>query len=594
MNLNDIVAILTEKNNDLLKIISPEALPLFAKRISQFLGDDEEKQLFYLTYICFLEKNENEPIINFDNIWQWLGYNKKSNAKAAFLRHFKENKHFIFAAEVAAAKISGENRGGHNNETILLTLDTFKQFCMVAGTEKAEKVRIYFTKLERILIETIHEQLVEYQQNHQRLLSDNERILIANFTGKSVVYIILVEEFIIKFGWSNKINTRMVDHRRDFGRPLILKYIYETKNNINMEILIKSDERLMPFIFPKVYNGKNQTELIHLSQELTLEKLDLIFKDIMKKADETCLLKLENSQLKLEVANLKLENTTQKLQNATNPLEVKKLEIELDNRKLTIYSEIEKNTIKRNEAIYQIYNYESLELIKTYECIQDVLNETHLFKDAVPMSIRRNIETNTIYKGYRFWKIERTETTDFEDESLTEYDIPETVYSEHKPKYEQVIQISTSIEPQIINIFANSEEAAKHLLKTNLTNNIKALKKGITNTLSSKSNSTTAYLYKWRYYSQCDQNLLNEYLKTHTLPKVILNKGQISVYKFNQEGQRVLEYTSKTELYKLERTSCNTLKDAIDNKKLLNGYYFSLNDTFEIDIKSSEISSEDE
>ena len=44
-----------------------------------------------------------------------------------------------------------DTRGGHNKETIMLTIKPFKLFCIKAETAKAKEIHEYFVKLEEIL-----------------------------------------------------------------------------------------------------------------------------------------------------------------------------------------------------------------------------------------------------------------------------------------------------------------------------------------------------------------------------------------------------------------------------------------------------------
>jgi hypothetical protein len=45
-----------------------------------------------------------------------------------------------------------KTRGGHNKETLLLSVKTFKSLCLKACTKQADKIHEYYIKLE----ETLH------------------------------------------------------------------------------------------------------------------------------------------------------------------------------------------------------------------------------------------------------------------------------------------------------------------------------------------------------------------------------------------------------------------------------------------------------
>lgn len=81
--------------------------------------------------------------VDFDQAWQWIGYARKDYAVDALRRSFVEGRDF-----------SGERRkstGGRPSEEIRLTKDCFKQFCMLARTEKGRQVRQYFIQCEEKL-----------------------------------------------------------------------------------------------------------------------------------------------------------------------------------------------------------------------------------------------------------------------------------------------------------------------------------------------------------------------------------------------------------------------------------------------------------
>lgn len=57
----------------------------------------------------------------------------------------------MFAPEVSGANTiyntkKKTNRGGHNKESILMTINTFKKFCLKAGTKKAYEIHDYFRR----------------------------------------------------------------------------------------------------------------------------------------------------------------------------------------------------------------------------------------------------------------------------------------------------------------------------------------------------------------------------------------------------------------------------------------------------------------
>jgi len=113
-------------------------------------------------------------------------------------------------------KESKLSHGGHNKETIMLNVKTFKKFCLKAGTKKADEIHDYFIKLEESLHEVIEEETTELKSQllqiedkfeNQREI-DKEKLLLQKFaTIGSIVYIIRVKtlehgNYIVKIGES--------------------------------------------------------------------------------------------------------------------------------------------------------------------------------------------------------------------------------------------------------------------------------------------------------------------------------------------------------------------------------------------------------
>lgn len=74
-------------------------------------------------------KNDNEYSIDFDNVWVWLGYSTKGNAKRKLLSVCVKGVDYV------------SQRGGHNHECIKLSHHGFEQFCLSAPTEHGQRIR---------------------------------------------------------------------------------------------------------------------------------------------------------------------------------------------------------------------------------------------------------------------------------------------------------------------------------------------------------------------------------------------------------------------------------------------------------------------
>ena len=140
--------------------------------------DVNQQKMFVASFYCFLNYDANKDfIVDFDNVWKWLGFSRKSDGKRLLEKHFIIDIEYqvkSFAAETSAAKkddnifkVETETRGGSNKETISLTVNAFKKFCLKAGTKKADEIHDYYIKLEQMLHETINEETDELRKQLQ-------------------------------------------------------------------------------------------------------------------------------------------------------------------------------------------------------------------------------------------------------------------------------------------------------------------------------------------------------------------------------------------------------------------------------------------
>ena len=130
----------------------------------------DEQQLFISSFYCYLNYKSNDFVVDFDDIWKWLGFTRKDNAKTVLERHFIKDVNYqiknIFPA------IAGK---GRPSEKIMLNIKTFKKMCLKANTSKANEIHEYYIKLE----ETLHE-VIDEESNELRLqLEEKENIIEA-------------------------------------------------------------------------------------------------------------------------------------------------------------------------------------------------------------------------------------------------------------------------------------------------------------------------------------------------------------------------------------------------------------------------------
>ena len=134
-----------------------------------------EQQLFLSSFYCFLKyDNKIDFVIDLDNVWKWVGYNQKVQAKILLENNFVEGNDYIKSLS-QAGKQTTHTKGGQNKEIFMLNVVTFKKFCLKAGTKKADEIHDYYIKLEELIQTTINEECIELklQLTQQNQLLEN-------------------------------------------------------------------------------------------------------------------------------------------------------------------------------------------------------------------------------------------------------------------------------------------------------------------------------------------------------------------------------------------------------------------------------------
>jgi len=95
-----------------------------------------------------IARSANQYPVDFDEAWQWIGYSRKDNALVILKNNFEEETDFC-----SCLFRSKKGSGGHNEVKYSLTVDCFKSFCMMAGTDRGKEVRKYYLAVEKALLD---------------------------------------------------------------------------------------------------------------------------------------------------------------------------------------------------------------------------------------------------------------------------------------------------------------------------------------------------------------------------------------------------------------------------------------------------------
>jgi hypothetical protein len=385
-----------------------------------------EQQLFVSSFYCYLNYDKNiDFVVDLDNIWKWLGFQQKVKAVALLEKHFKldiDYKNLAFPLGKASSK--EEKWGGHNKQTILLTIKCFKSLCLKAQTKKAGEIHEYYMKMEEVLHQIVEEEtdelrlqleqkeniILEIKQNSeqekQQLIQNSkkekqkaiEQAILVHFPlNTECIYIGTIDntndanEKLIKFGHTNDLATRINDHRKGYTNFALVE-AFKVQNKVEIENLIKTYPKIKRQIRSIQLNGKNKTEIIaYDATNFTIDILTKHIRDIIH--SKTYSIDNFNRIMKL---NEELENKIRELEEQNKRLEIENRELEIKNKKLNE----QPNTINNNNET-QIIQQNIVFTPKTESEMDKKFNE-FIISDCI---VRPDVEEYSVnMEGrYRLW-----------------------------------------------------------------------------------------------------------------------------------------------------------------------------------------------
>lgn len=540
-----------------------------------------EQQLFLSSFYCYLKYDTKKDfIIDLDNVWRWLGFSQKVNAKLLLEKQFKieiDYKKLLLLQQ----KQDEKTHGGHNKETFMLNIETFKKFCLKAGTKKADEDHDYFIKLENIMFEIAKEESEELRQQlmqieniknkemeiklkNQKNLEREKTLLDKYAMSGALVYIIKVKsydngEYIVKIGESRKgILNRYKDHKSKYEECLLLDCFSVDKSK-DFERFLHHTFVIRENLVTNLEGHEKETELFLIGKKLTYPMLVKIINDNIDKYN------YKVNELLLEIEMLKEKNSSQN--NINNELlseiiQTNKLLLnKVNNLEQNITLLLDKSNEKQPKLVtgfnqqmphlgprLQKINPETLKLVKVYESVTEAMNEN---KNIKRPSITKAIQENTIYCGYRWQLVERNL-----DANII-YSIEPT--KETKSQNLGYIAKLNQDKTKILNVYLDRKTAAQ----LNDYESSSALDNHV------KNGTKTKGLY-YMLYDNCDQQLIDSYEEEYGTP--ILYKNGIGQYTINNE--LVCEFKSKYDCITRLKMSDKTLAKALNNNLPYNSYVY--------------------
>ena len=285
-----------------------------------------EQQLFVSSFYCYLNFDKNTDfVVDLDDVWRWLGFTQKVTAKTMIETNFKVDVDY----KIVASNDSDEDQpphspdksgsdnpkkhGGHNKQTIKLTIRCFKLLCLKAQTKKAGEIHDYYLRLE----ETLHQILdtetselraqleqsaAQLEQKNEVISTLNQATITLNQEKKRAVEKALISQFpvnteciyfgtidntnadnekLIKFGHTNNLATRVAYHHKKYTN-FILAAAFRVHNKVEIENYIKDHPKIKRQLRTIEVGGKNKTEIIaYDNTNFTIARLTKHIEDII-------------------------------------------------------------------------------------------------------------------------------------------------------------------------------------------------------------------------------------------------------------------------------------------------------------------------
>jgi phage anti-repressor protein len=545
-----------------------------------------EQQMFIASFYCYLNYDyKNDFVIDLDNIWKWLGFSNKANAKILLEKQFKLNVDFTNLL-LLQQKQEHATHGGHNKETFMLNINTFKKFCLKAGTKKADEIHDYFIKLENVLQEILFEESEELKQQLVQLEDKNkleydtklanqkvierEKILLNTYgTIGSIFYVIKVKtydnkQYVIKVGESRRgVTDRYKEHKSKYEECVLLDCFPVNKSK-DFETFIKEHDLIRPNKVKNLQGHETELELFLIGKNLSYQTLLNIINNNIKyfNNNDNSKLELENEQLKLMLEMKTTNNDNGLIQELIKT--VKDLSHKVDNLSHKVDTLEKSNKLNAHEPKLvtgfseplptlgprlQKINPETMMIIKVYETVSEVMKENTNIKRP---SINKAVVENTIYCGYRWLLVDREL-----DPNIIHNITPTKQTKAQNLGY--IAQINKE-QTKIVNVFLDRKTAA-HFNGYESTSALDIPVKKFT--------LSQGYYYK--IYDDCDLEFKEEFEK-HINGLPLLYKNGVGQY--DLQNNLIREFSCKYDCLKTLLMSDKTLAKALNKNVPYNGFYF--------------------
>lgn len=575
------------------------ALEVFSQKIDDRLYElleqqmnSDEQRLFVKSFHLYLEYGNDDKafVIDFDDVWKWVGFARKSKAKELLLKYFEENIHYKILLHQPGQQNKDDNRGGHNKETIMLTVNTFKKFCMKAATKRADEVCDYYLKMENIMQQYIKEKLEEKNTlmlEMEKIIEEKDNIienertqyLVDCYDKQFVVYILKIinidnNKFIIKIGKTDNIKDRIQALSAYFGCKVACLNVYPCEKSFQLEQEVHNNQLLLSIKYTDIINNKaKSTETYLIKNQSVYKRIKTIIKDNLSKYQSLEHLRLRTIQMEYEtfnrfcsskedllelmkvslVRNLTVEQNSESI--SSNVI----VDEQADNSDIvTSVTDEETNTVSQKTFGPRVQVYDKDDLTKVLFVFEGITEASREIEGASFTQIKFASRNKLEYKGYRWNLLDRNEPN-----PELPRDIGETVTTQTRNTgYIAMVNLDkTNVEK----VFKLQKEAAEHI-----SQHTSAISTAI------KYGQKIGGYY-WILWENLSKQMQDKYLENNILPKTEVKSRGVSVQKIDPITNNVVEtFSSITDAVKKMKMSCKTFKLASVNNNIYNGFKWKI------------------
>ena len=593
---------------------------LFALIKSQMTEKDEE--LFMTSYYLYLQygKDTTAFVVDFDVVWKEIHFSRKADAKQLLIKKF--NKHIdykILATGYSVSSVETQNKhGGNNKETILLTVDCFKNFCMLAGTPKSKEIRKFYIKMENIMHQYTEIQLKKYQTKSIELQQNLEQsqietatkrseVLIELSKFKNLVYVCKLQQLengstIIKIGETCDIDARIKALNAKFACKIIVLDVFVCDNSHRFEQFLHNSPEIVKYKYTSVINNassSSETYLIHNYKQYD-KIVKFINDNIMKFTKDIELMKLLIQDKKINMINnlIPLAKNIEEIHNLLDRvfnLKVSDEEVAYEENKSNISLKVPEEKEKSGEdissqqqqqqqqeneqepqltqeknnnpivsrvqgPIVQIYHKNDLtKVAKVFTCISEAVRTFNVSQlvDEKPSftAIKHAFQHKLVYLDHRWHLINREEPNQEQAR-----DIGETITTVQR-KCGQVAMMNLD-KTKIVKVYALSKDAAADILQ-HPSAICSAIKYG-----------SVLNNHYWVHLKDLSDELKEEYEKDNPIPEKTPNIKGIKINVFNVKTNTLIKtFNSYVDINNELNISTKTIKKYMATDEPYNGTY---------------------